>query len=250
MLPNRYVPMFRPDGQAVRAVDNFALGVGLRLSWDETVLRLPFDKDYLNTKYPVLTVGFMGGLKGITRNSYEYGRLEGRLSYRLSLPPIGYSRITVEGGHIFGKVPYLLLKLHEGNGTYFYDQYAFSCMNFYEFASDTWVALFYEHHFNGFLLGKIPLIRKLNWREVLVFKGVYGTLSDRNNGSLPDSRAFLLFPPGMSSVRHPYMEMGFGVENIFRLLRVDCIWRLTHRSRRPGQDIQDFAVNFSLDFKF
>ena len=250
MLPNRYVPMFRPDGQAVRAVDNFALGVGLRLSWDETVLRLPFDKDYLSTKYPVLTVGFMGGLKGITRNSYEYGRLEGRLSYRLSLPPIGYSRITVEGGHILGKVPYLLLKLHEGNGTYFYDQYAFSCMNFYEFASDTWVALFYEHHFNGFLLGKIPLIRKLNWREVLVFKGVYGTLSDRNNGSLPDSRAFLLFPPGMSSVRHPYMEMGFGVENIFRLLRVDCIWRLTHRSRRPGQDIQDFAVNFSLDFKF
>ena len=54
----------------------------------------------------------------------------------------------------------------------------------------------------------------------------------------------------MSSVRHPYMEMGFGVDNIFRLLRVDCIWRLTHRSRRPGQDIQDFAVNFSLDFKF
>lgn len=250
MLPNRYVPMVRPDGLMVRAVDNFALGVGMRLSWAETVLRMPFTKEYLSTKYPVLTVGFMGGLKGITRNSYEYGRLEGRLSYRLSLPPIGYSRITVEGGRIFGKVPYLLLKLHEGNGTYFYDPYAFSCMNFYEFASDAWVALFYEHHFNGFLLGKIPLIRKLNWREVLVFKGVYGTLSDRNNGSLPDSRAFLLFPPGMGSVRHPYMEMGFGVENIFRLLRVDCIWRLTHRTRRPGQDIQDFAVNFSLDIKF
>ena len=56
---------------------------------------------------------------------------------------MGYSDITVQGGRIFGKVPYLLLKLHEGNGTYFYDPYAFSCMNFYEFASDTWVSWFW-----------------------------------------------------------------------------------------------------------
>lgn len=76
----------------------------------------------------------------------------------------------LEGGKIFGKVPYLLLKLHEGNGTYFYDRYAFSCMNFYEFSSDAWISFFYEHHFNGFLLGRVPLLKKLNWREVFVSK--------------------------------------------------------------------------------
>ena len=154
------------------------------------------------------------------------------------------------GGRIFGKVPYQLLKLHEGNGTYFYDPYAFSCMNFYEFASDAWVSWFWEHHFNGVLLGRLPLIKKLKWREVLVCKGVWGTLSRENNGSTAGTQADLLFPAGMTSVSDPYVEAGFGVENIFRLFRVDCIWRLTHRSPKPGQEIQNFAVNLSLHLKF
>ena len=123
-------------------------------------------------------------------------------------------------------------------------------MNFYEFASDTWVALFYEHHFNGWIFGRIPLLKRLRLREVLVCKGVWGTLSDRNNGSLADTAAPLLFPVGMTSVEKPYVEMGVGVENIFRLLRVDCIWRLTHREALPGQEVQNFAVNMSLRLKF
>ena len=155
----------------------------------------------------------------------------------------------MQGGKIFGKVPYPLLKLHEGNGTYFYDPMAFSCMNFYEFASDTWVALFFEHHFNGILLGRIPLIKKLKWREVLVCKGVWGTLSKENDGSLAATQAPLLFPPGMTSVSDPYVEVGFGVENIFRLLRVDFIWRVTHRDPKPGQEIQNFAVNLGIKLK-
>ena len=87
-------------------------------------------------------------------------------------------------------------------------------------------------------------------REVLVCKGVWGTLSKENDGSLPDTQAPLLFPRGMTSVSDPYVEMGFGVENIFRLLRVDCIWRLTHRDPKPGQDVQNFAVNLSMHLKF
>lgn len=123
-------------------------------------------------------------------------------------------------------------------------------MNFYEFASDAWVSWFWEHHFNGVLLGRLPLIKKLKWREVLVCKGVWGTLSRENNGSTAGTQADLLFPAGMTSVSDPYVEAGFGVENIFRLFRVDCIWRLTHRSPKPGQEIQNFAVNLSLQLKF
>ena len=94
------------------------------------------------------------------------------------------------------------------------------------------------------------IAKKLKWREVLVCKGVWGTLSKENDGSLPDTQAPLLFPRGMTSVSDPYVEMGFGVENIFRLLRVDCIWRLTHRDPKPGQDVQNFAVNLSMHLKF
>ena len=60
----------------------------------------------------------------------------------------------------------------------------------------------------------------------------------------------LLFPPGMTSVSDPYVEVGFGVENIFRLLRVDFIWRVTHRDPKPGQEIQNFAVNLGIKLKF
>ena len=247
---NRYVPMANPAGERVGSISSTALHVGMRFSYREKIYRTAFDKQYLGSPYPILAVGFTAGLGGLMHDDREYYRLDGRLSYKLELPPVGYSRIMVEGGRIFGKVPYPLLKLHEGNGTYFYDTYAFSCMNYYEFASDTWLSFFYEHHFNGFLLGRIPLLKRLKWREVLVCKGVWGSLRNENNGSLPDTQAVLLFPRGMSSVTDPYIEAGFGVENILRVLRIDCIWRLTHRTPVEGQKIQNFAVNLSLNLKF
>ena len=250
IFANRYVPMLRPDGVPVNSVSDAAVHVGLRLSKNETVYRMPFDKQSMGSVYPILTLGFSAGIPDALHGSYEYYRLEGGIRYRPELPPVGYSDITVQGGRIFGKVPYQLLKLHEGNGTYFYDPYAFSCMNFYEFASDAWVSWFWEHHFNGVLLGRLQLIKKLKWREVLVCKGVWGTRSRENNGSTAGTQADLLFPAGMTSVSDPYVEAGFGVENIFRLFRVDCIWRLTHRSPKPGQEIQNFAVNLSLHLKF
>lgn len=247
---NRYVPMLRPDGIPVRAINDAAVRIGIRLSKDEMIYRLPFDKQYLGTVYPVVTLSFTAGIPDLLPRSPEYYGLVGSIRYRPDLPPIGYSTITIQGGRLFGRVPYPLLKLHEGNGTYFYDSYAFSCMNYYEFASDTWLSWFWEHHFNGLLLGRLPLIKKLKWREVLVCKGVWGSLSHDNNGAQPDTRAPLLFPMGMTSVRDPYVEAGFGIENIFRLFRVDCIWRLTHREAMPGQRVQNFAVNLGIQLKF
>lgn len=251
---NRFVPMARQSNgelQGVRAVNDASVTLGVRLSKDEKIYRQIFDKMSLGSKYPILTLSGTAGLKGVLPDSPEYYRADARIHYRPEIPPLGYSDLTVHAGQIWGKLPYPLLKLHEGNGTYFYDPYAFSCMNYYEFASDRWVSLFFEHHFNGFFLERIPLLRRLNWREVLVFKGVWGQLSDANDGSVIDGDAMLLFPPSMSSVSKPYFEAGFGVENIFRLVRVDFIWRLTHRDGGKGLYKPDnFAVNASLHFKF
>lgn len=248
---NRYVPLLRSDSTEMGAVRSAAVGVSARLAFRETVLRRYFDSRSLGSKYPILSLHATFGLKGLLRNDFSYTRLEAGLSYRLDIPPLGSSHLTVEGGHIFGKVPYPLLKLHEGNGTYFYDKYAFSCMEYYEFASDSWVSFFYEHHFKGFFLGKIPLLRKLKWREVAVFKGVYGTLSEKNDGSLPYSEAILRFPQGLGSVRKPYFEAGVGIENIFKVFRVDAIWRLTHRDKIiDGDRVGRFTVNCSVELHF
>lgn len=260
---NRYVPLLLParagaaegtqeaQPQPIRSIDDATLSLGVRLSKKERIYRKVFDKNSLGSKYPILTVSGTLGLKGVLPGSHSYRRADASVYYRPELPPIGYSEITLQGGRIWGRVPYPLLKLHEGNGTYFYDPYAFSCMEYYEFASDRWAAWFFEHHFNGFFLGRIPLLKRLKWREVILCKGVWGSLSDRNNGALPATTAELLFPRGMSSVRTPYVEAGFGIENILRLLRVDCIWRVTHREAHDGlEKPQNFAVNISLHLNF
>lgn len=245
-----YVPFIRPDSILIPSIRTSVLGFGARLSKDEIMIRKPFEKYSMGSDYPILGIEMHAGLKGLFKNDYEYYRLELTAAYKMDIPPLGYSQILLSGGKIFGKVPYPLLKLHEGNATYFYDPYAFSCMNFYEFASDLWGALFWEHHFKGFFLGKIPLLKKLKWREVFIFKALIGTLSDRNNGSLPGTEAVLLFPEGMSSVSKPYFEIGVGIENIFRILRIDAIWRLSHREDRPGQNVQNFAINASIYLNF
>lgn len=250
IFSNFFVPFIQPDGQIMPSIQSTILRLNTRLSKNEIVIRKPFDKYSMGSDYPIIGLDLAMGIKGLFRNDYEFYRVVGSINYNFPISPIGKSYIVLTGGKILGKVPYPLLKLHEGNATYFYDPYAFSCMNYYEFASDTWLSLFYEHHFKGFFLGKIPLMKKLKWREVFIFKGLIGTLADKNNGSLLDTEAVLLFPEGMSSVSKPYFETGVGVENIFRIFRVDAIWRLTHRESRPGQKVQNFAINVSVYLDF
>lgn len=250
IYPSPYVQFVSPDGDIYNSIHTTILGLNTRLSKNEVIVRKPFENFSLGSDYPIIGVDMSLGLKGISKNDYEFYRLELSVAHDFDIAPLGKSDFIVSGGKIFGKVPYPLLKLHEGNATYFYDRSAFSCMNFYEFASDMWASLSWEHHFRGFFLGKIPLLKKLKWREVFTFKALVGRLSDRNNGSLPDTKAVLFFPEGMSSVSKPYFETGVGIENIFRIFRVDAIWRLSHRQDVPGQNVQNFAVNFSIHLNF
>ena len=258
---NVYVPMLRRDGNDTSYVNSVGandLHFTARFSKDETVTRGTFNKSYLHSDYPIVTIDLVGSLKGIGKNEYTFFRSELTVDYGLKLPPVGKTDIKFTLGKIIGTVPYPMLKLHEGNGTYIMDPSSFSCMGFYEFASDTWGTLFLEHNFNGFFFGKIPLIKKLHWREILTVKAAYGTLSRKNNGIVWNSNsknAPLLFPEGMNSLNKPYVEMGFGVSNILRLIRVDAFWRMTHRSiiNPDGVKVKSpnrFVVNIGLELKF
>ena len=112
-------------------------------------------------------------------------------------------------------------------------------MNLYEFASDTYLSATLEHHFNGFFLNRIPLMRKLKWREVAYAKGLVGDISVKNSRE----HAILDFPSSLGDVNKPYAEAGVGVENVFKFFRVDAIWRLTHRD---APDITKFAVMLKM----
>ena len=232
IFSNYQVPLRMADGTPVNSVGANKLHLTTRLSWDETLTRGVFDKYYVYTDHPIVTLDLTGSLKGLGNNDYTFLRPEVHVEYLFRTPPAGRGRIRFNAGHIFGKVPYPMLKLHEGNNTFFLDRRAFTCMDYYEFASDSWAQLLYEHMFGGFFLGKIPLIKLLQLREYAHFKVAYGTISDRNNdivGNPSMSDDTIVFPEGLGSLNKPYVEMGVGIGNILHIFRVDAFWRMTHR---------------------
>ena len=244
---NQDIPLIRPDGTSADSFSANQIHWTGRFSWDERVNRGVFDKAYIFTRYPVVTVDLLGGIKGITSDDCSFIRGEVTMDWRIPAGIIGFGRFHLNGGAILGSVPYPLLKLHEGNQSQLFrspvvkltDRNAFSMMNFYEFGSDRWLTGFYEHNFNGLLFGIIPLVKNLNLREVVTVRGAWGTISEQNRSGAP----FLLMP-GLKSLEVPYVEAGVGIANILHLLRVDCMWKLTHRNGR------DFAVCVGLDIDF
>lgn len=256
IFSNPFVPMVSRDGNIFNSVGYNQAHVQLRFSKDEIVTRGVFDKHYMYSKYPVVTLDLIGSTKGIGKNEYSYFRPELSIQYTLPIPPLGLSKFNLSSGTIVGKVPYPMLKIHEGNGTYTFSRYAFNCMNYYEFASDLWTTFFWEHNFKGFFLGKIPLLKRLQWREVASLRAAYGTVRRQNNGIIGDDKsgAVMLFPEKMGKLNRPYIEMGAGITNIFRILRIDAFWRMTHRyEMKDGVKVPHdnrFVVTFGLEFKF
>ncbi|MCE3226920.1 MAG: TonB-linked outer membrane protein SusC/RagA family [Bacteroidetes bacterium] len=210
----------------------------VRLAWKEKYVGEGFQRVYLGTTWPILQMNYSKSLQNAFKGEYDYQKLVVNVSDRIRITPIlGYTDYTIEGGKIWGTVPYPLMELHGGNETYIYDYLAFNMMNYYEFASDQFVSAAIDHHFEGLFLNKIPLLRKLKWREVVTIKGVYGTVNDKN-------RKTLLFPGTLKALdKGPYLEASAGVENIFKIFRVDAFWRLNYQ-------LPDAIDNFGLKFGF
>ncbi|NBC83192.1 MAG: carboxypeptidase-like regulatory domain-containing protein [Bacteroidetes bacterium] len=212
--------------------------ITLQTHWarDEKFVMGEFERISLGTKRPVFDLYLTAGVNGIIGSDYHYYRATFTMKDKIETNPFGYFWYFLEGGKIFGTLPYPLLELHKGNETYAYDQYAFNMMNYYEFISDQYISFNAEHHFQGFFLGHIPLLRKLEWREVISAKGVMGTLSDKNRNEM-------MFPGGLTSLKKPYLEVGAGIENIFKFFRIDAMWRITHTDH---ENIQLFGIRAKI----
>ncbi|MGZ4089134.1 MAG: DUF5686 family protein [Bacteroidia bacterium] len=210
----------------------------IRFAWKEKYVGEGFKRVYLGTKFPILQVNYSKSLQNAFRGEYDYHKLVLNVSDRIRITPIlGYTDYTIEAGKIWGAVPYPLMELHGGNETYIYDYLAFNMMKYYEFASDKFVSAAIYHHFEGLFLNKIPLLRKLKWREVATVKGVWGTVNDQN-------RKTLLFPKTLSALdKGPYLEASLGVENIFKIFRIDAFWRLNYQLPRA---IDNFGFKFGF----
>jgi hypothetical protein len=143
------------------------ISINTRYAYNEKFVMGEFERISLGTKYPVINFTATAGLKNILGSQFSFQKLQLTIDHWFNTYPLGYGKYIIDAGKIFGKLPYPLLKLHEGNQTYFFDEYAFNLMNYYEFVSDQWISLTYTHYFDGFFLNKIPLMRKLNGANLL-----------------------------------------------------------------------------------
>ena len=124
-------------------------------------------------------------------------------------------------------------------------------MNFLEFVSDHYESIGIDQHFNGFFFNKIPLLKKLKWREVIEAKVLWGGLRSENDPiKNPDQVQFPL-THGVNETfalgNTPYFEAGFAIANIFKLIRVDFIKRFTYLNH---PEIPTWGIRFRTKFDF
>lgn len=221
--------------------------VNTRYAYNEKFIMGEFERVSLGTHYPIFNLDLTAGIKGILNSQYDYYRIHASIDHGFNINPIGRFRYILDGSFYIGTAPYPLLQIHEGNETYSFDDYAFNMMNYYEFASDKYLSLLVEHHFDGFFFNRVPFFRKLKWREVVSAKSLIGRVSEKNLNAMR-------FPDGMRQLSKPYGEASIGIENIFRLFRIDAMWRLSYLSQPAGSEnmptIPRFGIRAQMKFEF
>ncbi len=219
-----------------------------RIRWtkDEEFLSGAFDRSTLRSKYPIFILQGVFGVKGVFGSDYSYQKVEFRMNHNASVGVFGYLKYGIEAGYVFGTVAYPFLKIHEGSQTYWLMTNAFNKLNFFEFISDSYIGGNIEQHWEGLFFDRIPLIKKLKWRLVTTGRITYGSISERHQKEmiLPDfTRRF---------GKIPYAEAAVGIENIFKVGRVDLVWRLTHLEPVLPTDkkINPLGIRFRWAFIF
>ena len=156
------------------------------------------------------------------KSSYNYSKLNASVSDYLQVAPYGNIYYNVFAGKIFGTIPYTFLEVHPGNEIYYYNKYAFNMMNRFEYISDRYTGFNVEHNVGNGLFKFLPLTRKLKFRQFWSAKGVVGNLSAENKAfNFVGTQNF------QSLNGKTYLELGTGVDNILKVLRVDFVWRVS-----------------------
>ena len=198
------------------------------------------ERDYVDSPYSRIFINYCQGFKGLLDSDFNYKRLQLYYKQPIVIGPIGRTNLTMELGKTFGEVPLGLMSVIPGNQTYFTIGNTFSNLNFYEFISDQYATLQWEHHFNGKIFSRIPFMRKLNWREIIGARAVYGTISDNNK---------IINASGLpyNAPEKVYWEYSAGIGNIFKVFRIDFAWRGNYRNL---PDTNNFTVKGSFGFYF
>ncbi len=233
------------EGKPTTTVTASEFGVQLRYAPGERFIEGNYYRYSLGAKKPIFQLRYAAGIKGVLNSNYNYHRLNLSVSDKIKIPLFGSLYVNVFGGKYWGDLPYTLLEQHPGNETYYYNKLAFNMMNQYEFLSDQFVGANIEHSIGSGIFRYIPYVKKLKFRQFWTAKGVVGSL-DAANRAINLNKGFMF----RTLENDPYVELGTGVENIFRVLRVDFIWRVTPQSLPNETVLRNFGIFGSMKVAF
>lgn len=223
------------------------LSIEARYARDEFIVVNDNARISLGTlRWPIITMKYTRGIKGVWGSDFDYNKVALNVKKNVRMGPLGYSAVSFSAEHIFETLPNPLLRNHVGNETFFFTTGAYNLMNFNEFTSSSFTSLKVDHHFETFLFNRLPLLGKLKWRPVATANILYGGMSEANKALNPET-----FPDGTPIApvgfldNRPYVELGYGLENILKVLRVDAIHRLSYLDR---PHVNRFGLKISLQF--
>lgn len=220
----------------------------LRYAPGEKFYQLKTGRTRINFDAPEFVLSHTYAPKGFMGNSFALNVTEASFFKRFWLSAFGYVDLSLKGGHVWSRTPYPGLLIPGANLSYLIIPDLFSCMNPMEFINDSYAQWDLTYWANGLILNYIPLIKRLKLREAFMFKGVWGHLSDRNKPWLnPDLYGFPEINNTQLMSNTPYMEVGVGLDNLFKVFRVDYTWRLTYRDN-PGACKQGLRFTFHFSF--
>lgn len=223
-------------------VDQFSLVTQLAYTPGRRVLGYGVDQYAVNDDFARIIVRYTLGLKDVWNSDFDFKKIQFYYNQPLQIGGVGRMTTNLEAGKIFGDVPLSLLSPIPGNQTYFSIFNTFPNLNFYEFVTDTYLSVQVEHNFNGRLFSRIPFLKKLNLRELVGIRGVWGSISEGNIALNAPSGTPLRAPEDM-----PYYEYSLGIGNIFKVFRIDFNFRGNYLDL---PDARPFGVTGAFELTF
>lgn len=196
----------------------------------------------IKARYPTLFLNYSRGIKGVLNSDFNFDKIQLYYKQPFDIGGLGRMTTSVEAGKTFGNIPLGLLSVIPGNQTYFSVENTFPLLNFYEFVTDTYATAHLEHNFNGRILSKIPLLRKLKLREIIGLRAAWGNIT-QDNLDMSQTSGLVFQTPD----KQLYYEYSLGIANILRILRLDFHFRGNYLD---AIDARKFGVtaSFKIDF--
>lgn len=244
-------------GRASAVQDNYQetfATIELRFAKNVTFIMNGNERIALATKrFPMITLKYQHGFKGFLGGDFTYDRFTLKAYQTIRLGTLGRSDYTFTAGYTPSNLPAPLLFPHLGNETFFFVRSAFSTMNYFEFVSDQFASIQYNHNFEGLLFNRIPLIRKLKWRLIGSANVLMGSQRSANREIMKevDNPLRVKFEDRYSfdslDPTKPFAEVGYGIDNIFKVFRLQAFHRLTYLDNPKAER---FRVMASINLSF